>query len=289
MARPNKIRGCQRPSWRILRAMDSLVKGLGQFVFVTAIGVSALGCNSAEPFHNSFVLSGSGGSGGGAGSGFAGSGGGFDAGSLTGTGGSGAGSGGVSLSGSGGAGGMVATGGSGGSVMTGTGGSAMADGGGDADGARADARSDATGVSVDAPPAAGCRPANWVFTANPACTGAACRYAIDGNATTRYSTGRSQGSAGAESVTLTFSTSVTISGLRLTTSAPGDGPAAYRVERSLLGAINFAAFMHPVVGTGSDNLVITFPPQIMRAIRVTQTGNKAPWWSINEMTITNCH
>jgi hypothetical protein len=256
---------------------------------VIAIGVSAVGCNGAEPFRSRLPVYGSGGSGGGVGSGFAGSGGGFDAGSLKGTGG---GIGGVTLSGSGGAGGMVGTGGSGGTVMTGsggTGGAVARDSGADADGPRADAGSDATDVSMDLPPAAGCMPANWVFTANPACTGAACRYAIDGNPTTRYATGRSQGSAGAESVTLTFSTSVTISGLRLTTSAPGDGPAAYRVERSLLGAINFVAFMPPVAGPGSDNLVITFPAQTMRAIRVTQTGTKNPWWSINEMTITGCH
>jgi len=269
--------------------VDSLAKGLGQFVVFTAIGVSGFGCTNAEPFRSLPVLSGSGGFGtGGTGSGFAGSGGGFDAGPLTGTGGGSGGTGGVLPMGSGGAGGMVGTGGSGGTVMPGTGGSPMRDGSADADGRRADAGSDATDAVVDAPPAAGCLPANWVFTANPACTGAECRNAIDGNPATRYATDRSQGSAGAESVTLTFSTLVTISGLRLTTSTAGDGPAAYRVERNVLG-FGFAAFMPPVTGAGSDNLVITFPPQIMKSIRVTQTGNKNPWWSINEMTIANCH
>lgn len=105
---------------------------------------------------------------------------------------------------------------------------------------------------------------------------------------THYTTGRAQGSMGRENIVLTFTTLVTISGITLMTVLPNDGPAAYLVEHSMNGT-TFTGFTPAIEGTGSDNLTIPFPAQSMRAIRVTQTGTKNPsWWSIHDITISNC-
>jgi hypothetical protein len=265
--------------------MDSLSKDLVHLlVIAAAFAVTVFGCRGAEPFHENMSVSGSGGSGGV----ISGSGGGFDAGPLTGTGGS-------PMSGSGGAGATAGTGGTGGMVMTGSGGSGGSPVPDAGSGGAGDARpnggngggggtADGAGGAVDAPPAAGCMRANWVFT------GEECRAAIDGDPTgSHWTTGSAQGSMGPESVTLTFSTVVTIDGVTLITVLPNDGPAAYLVEYSMNGT-TFMGFTPPSSGPGADNLVIVFPLTAMRAIRVTQTGMKNPsWWSIHDMTIANCH
>jgi hypothetical protein len=149
--------------------------------------------------------------------------------------------------------------------------------------------------------AAACMHASWTIAAtdecmdsNPSCpnipvTQKALANAIDGDATTRYTSGKTQ--AGNESVTVTFPSTVTISGVGLT-SMNGDGPVMYDVQYSPDGT-TFMEFTPAVTGAGSDLLTITFPaPQAMKAVRVKQTGMvMAPatsWWSIYEFTVTGC-
>ena len=75
------------------------------------------------------------------------------------------------------------------------------------------------------------------------------------------------------------------------TSNGGDGAKAYKLEYSTDGT-TFVAFNPAVAGTGSDNITITFPATVMKAIRMTQTGAVvAPatnWWSIFEITFAGC-
>jgi len=155
----------------------------------------------------------------------------------------------------------------------------------------------ASGDAGGAPAVNGCDRANWTFTASALCDTAACAGipatqrdpagAIDGDLSTRYTSGRYQGSAGPETVTLMFGHTVTLAGINLFTSALGDGPASYEAEYATTGT-NFVAFSPPVAGAGSDNLSISFPARAMTAIRVTQTGSKAWWWSIHELTLLGC-
>lgn len=288
---------------------------------LSTIGFAVVGaCEQAEPFRANGVFSseedsgshetssgsggstGTGGTGGSSGSGGSlGSGGSYGSGGSSGSGGS-FGSGGASGGSGGGSGSGGASGGpggSGGSVVPDAGsgggtGSGGASGSGGATGSGGGSGSGGSGGST----VNGCDRANWTFAVNVYCDTTNCtnipasqkepRYAVDGDAVSRYTSGRPQGSAGAETATLTFPRSVSLTGIKLFTSAPGDGPAAYRLDYATSGT-NFAAFSPAIAGTGSDNLTINFPATTMQAIRVTQTGSKAaPWWSIHELTLLGC-
>lgn len=291
-----------RGGWRVAGPLATLVAGLA---------VWGAACAEAEPFRtNAFIATGSDaaadrGAGGGAGSGTVGpdanpgadtrigSGGSGGMATATGTGGGAGGSGGAHDAGNAGTAGSGGTAGIGGSG--GTGGAAGAAGTGGGSGGQAGVGTGGSGGStVD-----GCFRGNWTFTASKLCDTSSCvnipaqykdpPYAIDGNSSTRYTSGRAQGSAGQEMVVLTFAKTVTVSGLNLMTTAAGDGPAAYRVEYATTGT-NFVGFIPAVTGAGSDNLQISFPATAMKAIRVTQTGSKpgGPWWSIHELTVVGC-
>jgi hypothetical protein len=111
--------------------------------------------------------------------------------------------------------------------------------------------------------------------------------AIDGMTDTRYTTGRSQGSAGPETIVLQLPRRASLTGLTLLTTS-GDGPATYLVEHSLDG-VAFEGFQPPVFGAGSETTAISFPATTLLAVRVTQTGVKTTnWWSINELNVVGC-
>jgi F5/8 type C domain len=142
-----------------------------------------------------------------------------------------------------------------------------------------------------------CDHRTWTFTPSVVCTTVCVAMAdgqklpanaIDGDTTTRYTTGITQGSKGPEVAILSFTQNVTLTGLNLFTKG-GDGPVAYLVESSLDGA-NFSFFMPSAAGPGSDNLTVTFPAATkLRALRITQTGvKKTNWWSIHELTVKGC-
>jgi hypothetical protein len=138
---------------------------------------------------------------------------------------------------------------------------------------------------------------NWTFIPKFLCDTSLCPdvppsaknpfNAIDGMPDTRYTTGRSQGSAGPETVVLQLPRAASLTGLTLLTTS-GDGPATYLVEYSLDGA-TFQALQPPVFGAGSETTAIAFPATTMLAVRVTQTGVKTTnWWSINELNVVGC-
>jgi hypothetical protein len=142
-----------------------------------------------------------------------------------------------------------------------------------------------------------CARTSWTFTPSVVCTTACAGMAdaqklpanaIDGNMSTRWTTGLDQGSKGQESVVLTFPSPVTLTGINLYAKAATDFPVAYLVEYATDGT-TFLGFTPPLAGAGTTQLAIAFPqPTSLRAVRVTQTGKGMHWWSINELTVTGC-
>jgi uncharacterized repeat protein (TIGR02543 family) len=122
----------------------------------------------------------------------------------------------------------------------------------------------------------------WVASANP--TGEGPANAVDGNISTRWSTGANQTYGQWFQVDLgsvqTFNRIVMDAG-----SSTGDYPRGYQVNVSNDGA-NWGS----PVATGAGSSAVTavnFAPQIARYIRVTQTGSVSGsvWWSIAEFNV----
>lgn len=141
-----------------------------------------------------------------------------------------------------------------------------------------------------------CSYLNWDFTATDVCDGTPdCMFdatqrlpagAIDGNMTTRYTSGHPQD--GTEEYTIHFPASVTLSGITVAHSA-GDEANMYAIEYSTNGT-TFMAFNPAAEGAGVANLVVTFPePTSMTDVKIKQTGTTVtPWWSILEITVQGC-
>jgi len=150
------------------------------------------------------------------------------------------------------------------------------------------------GAQYQEPATGPCARKGWTIASTPPCD-ATCLdtqippNAIDGDLTTRFTTGHPQGSLGPETIVLTFPAALSASGLWLFSGAPDDGPAAYRVEYSVDGT-TFTAFNPAATGAGARNLSIVFPEKTtMHALRITQTGTKPlSWWSVAEMNLLDC-
>jgi hypothetical protein len=123
----------------------------------------------------------------------------------------------------------------------------------------------------------------WVATASSSASGNPPANAIDGDLSTRWSTGQQQTSG--QWFQLDMAGVNTVSGIVLAaTGSPGDYPRAYHVYLSLDG-VNWGS---PVAtGTGSSAVTtIQFAPQTARFIRVIQTGSVSGlWWSIHEVNV----
>ncbi len=122
----------------------------------------------------------------------------------------------------------------------------------------------------------------WVATASSTESGGSPANAIDGNISTRWSTGVSQ--ANGEWFMVDMGTVNTFYELILdAASSSGDYPRGYLVNVSCDG-VNWGS----PVATGSgfldvDDCRITL--QAARYIRVTQTGSTSGWWSIHEFNV----
>jgi autotransporter-associated beta strand protein len=121
--------------------------------------------------------------------------------------------------------------------------------------------------------------AGWIASAS---LGASPSNAIDGDITTRWTTGASQANGQWFQVDMgsdnTFSQLVLDAG-----SSSGDYPRGYQVNLSEDGT-NWGA---PVAeGAGASAITtINFGVQTVRFIRVTQTGSNSGWWSIHEFNL----
>lgn len=135
-----------------------------------------------------------------------------------------------------------------------------------------------------------CRREYLEIETNVPCNGSCLKVsnAIDGDFSTRFTTGVSQGFIPeGESVTLKFKRLVSLSGIRLMTQVQTDAPAAYRLEYSI-DTIIFQSFVPALVGPGSADLMVNFSPTRLRSIRIVQTGSKLDWWSISELVTIGC-
>lgn len=174
------------------------------------------------------------------------------------------------------------TGGTGGIVAS-TGGTVMASGGTTGSGG-------APGTGGSMPQFDACRREYLEIETNVPCNGSCLKVsnAIDGDFSTRFTTGVSQGFIPeGENVTLKFKRHVSLSGIRLMTQVQTDAPAAYRLEYSI-DAVAFQSFVPALVGPGSADLMINFSPTKLRSIRIVQTGSKLDWWSISELITIGC-
>jgi hypothetical protein len=210
------------------------------------------------------------------------------------------------MSGEGGAGGDVQsgaagdTGGGGTTGAAGTSGAAGTNGAAGDTGPNDDGGADVAEAAVDIGPAQtidGCDRANWTFTPSVVCTTGCAGMsnsaklpanAIDGDPSTRYTTGVYQGSKGPENVVLSFAVPVSLTGITLYAKSSTDFPAMYLVEYSTDGT-TFMGFSPAISGPGATTLIIPFPGRTtLRAVRITQTGTAPHWWSINELNVAGC-
>ena len=124
--------------------------------------------------------------------------------------------------------------------------------------------------------------AAWTPTASTSAGGAAAN-AIDGNESTRWSTGAAQAAGQWFQVNLGSAQAfdeVTIDA----GPSNGDYPRAFTVSVSNDGA----TWTQVASGNGSAQLVtVTFPSQTAQYVRVTQTesGATGNWWSIAELNV----
>ena len=125
-----------------------------------------------------------------------------------------------------------AAGTSGGAGATGEAGASGDAGTSGAAGANDDAGGDAGAVVDAGPPINGCDRSAWTFTPSVVCTSVCAAMtaaqklpanAIDGDMSTRYTTGLDQGTKGPESVVLSFAAPVSITGITLYAKATLNG------------------------------------------------------------------
>jgi beta-glucosidase len=121
----------------------------------------------------------------------------------------------------------------------------------------------------------------WTASANPSSTTDVPAHMLDGDPTTRWTTG--VGQAAGQTVTVDMGAPKTFDQLTLDAAAStGDYPRGYQVQVSTDGT-NWSA---PIAGGtgGMALLTIGFPAQTARYVRVVQTGTNSLWWSIAEFT-----
>jgi F5/8 type C domain len=118
-------------------------------------------------------------------------------------------------------------------------------------------------------------PVNWKATASKSGAMDPPDEAIDGDGSTRWSTGVDQ--VGGEVFNLDIGTAVAASQIWLD-GGNADYPAAYKLEVSTNGT----AYMQVATGAGATGMItkIVFPTQMVRYFRITQTGTLDKYWSI---------
>jgi len=122
-------------------------------------------------------------------------------------------------------------------------------------------------------------PTYWKVTASVSSPNYPPALAIDSDVTTRWSTGADQ--AGGEVFTLDLSGPASVSQIWLDAGALQDFPAMYKLELSTNGT----TYTQVATGVGTQLTKITFPTQMARYFRITQTGASTVWWSIYNITV----
>ncbi|HXI56380.1 MAG TPA: discoidin domain-containing protein [Polyangia bacterium] len=122
---------------------------------------------------------------------------------------------------------------------------------------------------------------HWTVSASSSIGGSGPGNAIDGDPTTRWTSGHHQ--LGDEWFLVDMSASTTVSEVWLATHmSPGDFPAQYAVELSTNGE----TYTGVATGGGQEITKIKFAATPARFVRIKQTGQTpVAWWSIDQMTI----
>jgi len=121
----------------------------------------------------------------------------------------------------------------------------------------------------------------WIASASASDAGSPPANAIDGNASTRWATGANQSTG--QWFQVDMGTTNTFYQIVLdTTTSGGDYPRSYQVQISNDG-VNWSSSI--TNGSGAVVTTIAFSNRIARFIRVTQTGNSGPWWSVYEFNV----
>jgi hypothetical protein len=122
----------------------------------------------------------------------------------------------------------------------------------------------------------------WTATASSSASGDVPANALDGNSSTRWSTGAAQ--TNGQTFQVDMKTSNTFARITLdAATSTGDYPRGYQVFLSGDG-VNFGSAI--ATGNGSSQLVsISFPSQTARYIKIVQTGSAGNWWSIHELNV----
>ncbi|WP_220136715.1 discoidin domain-containing protein [Streptomyces himalayensis] len=123
--------------------------------------------------------------------------------------------------------------------------------------------------------------AAWTANASVTESGSSPANALDGNTTTRWSTGTGQ--ATGQSYQIDLGTTRTFNRLLLDAhTSTGDYPRTYRIEVSTDGANWTTA----ATGNGTGAAVLAqFPVQTARHLKIALTGSSTSWWSIHELNL----
>jgi hypothetical protein len=122
---------------------------------------------------------------------------------------------------------------------------------------------------------------SWTATASSTAAGTTTGGTLDGNAGTRWSTGITQANGQWYQVDMgnnqTFNRVLIDAG-----STTNDYPRGYQVQVSTNGT----SWTTVASGTGSTaSVLVEFPVQVARYLKVVQTGTSTSWWSIHELNV----
>ncbi|MDP4512017.1 glycoside hydrolase family 30 beta sandwich domain-containing protein [Nonomuraea turcica] len=119
----------------------------------------------------------------------------------------------------------------------------------------------------------------WTATASVSAAGDAPARALDGNESTRWSTGQAQ--VNGQWFQVDLGQARTFTTLHFT-SAGGDEPRGFQVYAS----DNPQSWGTAIAsGSGAATTTVSFPTQTKRYLRIVQTGSAGNWWSIHELNL----
>lgn len=121
----------------------------------------------------------------------------------------------------------------------------------------------------------------WTATASATASGVSTANALDGSASTRWSTGSEQ--AANQWYQIDFGQAQTFNRVSLDSgTSTSDYSRGYQIQVSA----DASTWTTVASGTGSAAAILaTFPVQVARYLKVVQTGTSTSWWSIQELSV----
>lgn len=121
----------------------------------------------------------------------------------------------------------------------------------------------------------------WSATASVTASGSSPANALDGNASTRWTTGTGQASG--QWYQIDLGQTQTFNRLLLDAATSSGGyPRGYEVQVSANGS----SWTTAVTGSGNGpTVLVEFPVQVARYVRIVLTSSSGSWWSIHELNL----